>query len=73
MKCHVSKLLFSKQYRVFLKLSVKLTLLALVAKSDAHLTSDQEVRVRQHFLMEIHHENNHSLPSADSRRAVVNF
>ena len=55
-----------------------LNLPALVAQSGACLTGDQfDPRwVWQHSFMEIDHEifsKGHSLPSADSRRAVVSF
>ena len=59
-----------------------LKIISSVAQSNAHPTGDQEVpglaphRVRQHFIVEIDHEifiYGHSLPSTDSRRAVVSF
>ena len=54
---------------------------ALVAELDAGPTGDQRVtsesrRGRQHSFVEIDHKNifySHSLPSTDSRRAVVSF
>ena len=51
-----------------------------MAQSDARSTGDRRSRVRsplarQHSFVEIDHEifSGHSLPSADSRRAVVSF
>ena len=57
------------------------TVLGPVALSEARPTGDQEVagssprRVRQHSFVEIGHEifYSQSLPSADSRSAVVSF